>query len=116
MKNSAVKLVTDNTRETPRERQLPMILSISKEMLKRAKNNDWEQVIVLESQRNILILDYFSIPVSNQEALEVSNYINKVLDIDRQLIELGDQDCDHLKSNLQKINHGKHALKLYTSD
>ena len=92
-----------------------MILSISKEMLQLARNKDWEKVIVLESQRNILISDYFAMPVSDQEAAQVASYINRVLEIDKQLIKLGDLECHCLRENLQKINHGKHALKVYTA-
>jgi len=85
------------------------------EMLEKAKINDWEAVIDLESQRTALIADFFSNPVSGQEIPAVAHYIKKILEFDKQLIELGDKECHQLKKNLQKINHGKHAMKVYTA-
>jgi len=115
MTNPIVKLVSDKTRAAPREQQLPVILSITKEMLERAKKNNWEAVIDLESQRTALIADFFATPVSGREVSAVANYLNKILEVDRQLIELGDNECQHLRENLQKINHSKRAMKVYTA-
>lgn len=99
----------------PREEQLPMMLSITAEMLKMAKNDDWESVIALESQRNVLIADFFAVPVAAEEVKAVAHHINKVLEIDRQLIDLCSGQCENLKGNLQNIAHGKNALKVYSS-
>lgn len=110
-----MKLVSDKAHIVPRERQLSVIFSITQDMLEKAKNNHWETVISLEAQRHGLIADYFAVPVADQEAPSVAHYINKVLEIDKQLIELGNSGCQHLREDLQKINHGKRAMKGYTA-
>lgn len=115
MTNPVLKLVRDNTQALPREQQLSFILSLTMEMFERAKKDDWDTVIRLESQRTALIADYFSSPVSGQEIPAVAGYITKVLEIDKQLIELGDKECHQLRRNLQKISRGRHALKVYTA-
>ena len=111
----AVNIVSDNSRPIPRDRQLPMILSISMEMLRNAKNNDWESVIALESQRTAIIAEFFTCPVSAEETQAVARYINQVLEVDKQLIELGNQEREQLRENIQKVTHGKHALKVYSA-
>ncbi|HEY4732256.1 MAG TPA: flagellar protein FliT [Gammaproteobacteria bacterium] len=115
MANPVLKLVRDNTHAIPREQQLSYILSLTIEMYERATRNDWDAVIRLESQRTVLIADYFSSPVSDQEVPAVAGNITKVLEIDKRLIELGDNECHQLRENLQKISRGKHALKVYTT-
>jgi len=115
MANPVLKLVRDNTHAIPREQQLSYILSLTIEMYERATRNDWDAVIRLESQRTVLIADYFSSPVSDQEVPAVAGNITKVLEIDKRLIELGDNECHQLRGNLQKISRGKHALKVYTT-
>jgi len=110
-----IKNVSDNTRAIPREEQLPMILGISLEMLNKAKNNDWEAVIELESQRNALIADFFTTTISTDDGHTVAYHIDKVLEIDRQLIELGSNERDKMRENLQKLSNGRHALKVYSA-
>jgi len=116
MKNSVVKLVSDSSQAIPREQQLSVISTITMQMLDKAKENDWQAVIDLESKRTALIAEFFRIPVSDREASAVAHYINKVLMVDKQLIELGDKQCHHFRESLQKINHGKRALKVYNTD
>ena len=116
MTNSVVKLVKDSSRAIPREQQLSVISSITMQMLDKAKNDDWQAVIELESKRTALIADFFRIPVAGGEAPAVAHYINKVLEIDKQLIELGNKQCHHLRESLQKINQGKRAMKVYTAN
>jgi len=92
-----------------------MILSISEDMLKSARNNDWESVIAMESRRNTMIAEFFATPLSAEETQAVAHYINKVLVIDKQLIELGNLQREHLRENIQKVTHGRHALKVYSA-
>lgn len=101
--------------EISRSEQLPQALHLSLEMLRNARSDNWDTVISLESLRNELISDYFSTPVSADEASIVADYIRKILDVDKQLIELGDSESQLLKGNLQKVARGKRALKVYGS-
>ena len=115
MAKPVIKIINDNFRAMPREEQLPLMLSITVEMLKKAKDDDWESVIALESQRNALIADFFAVPVATEEVQMVAHHINKVLEIDRQLIDLCSGQCENLRGDLQKVAHGKNALKVYSS-
>jgi hypothetical protein len=115
MAKPGIKIISDNSQAMSREEQLPVILSITTEMLKKAKDNDWESVIALESQRNALIADFFAAPVATEEVQMVAHHINKVLEIDRQLLDLCSGQRENLRGDLQKVAHGKNALKVYSS-
>ena len=92
-----------------------MILSISEDMLKSAQINDWGSVTVLESQRSAMIIEYFAVPVATEELHAVAHNINKVLVIDKILIELGNQEREQLRENIKKVTQGRHALKVYSA-
>jgi hypothetical protein len=115
MTNPVMKRPNLVSSEISRSEQLPQALHLSLEMLRNAISHNWDMVISLESNRNELISDFFSTSVSADEASIVADYIRKILDVDKQLIELGDNECKLLKGNLQKVTHGKRALKVYSS-
>lgn len=83
-------------------------------MLEKAESESWDELFVLEEQRRALIGLFFSEPVQQQYAEDVSVGIQSIMTIDRKLMELGLRKKLELEQTLHQIDQGKKAVKAYT--
>lgn len=84
-------------------------------MLKKAESEFWDELFVLEVKRRELIELFFSEPVQQEYAEEVSVGIQSIMAIDRNIMELGLGKKLELEHALQQIDQGKKAVKAYNS-
>lgn len=94
---------------------LQQLISLSRTMLGKAREESWDDVFVLEAERSELIRLFFLEPVQQAYTDVVSAGIQSILAIDSDLIKLGTLKRFELAQTLQAMDQGKKAVKAYTS-
>ena len=82
-------------------------------MLSHARSGEWNSVIELESQRQVLMQQYFSVAPQLEEAAWIVDGIKSVMQTDREIMELGKIGIDKLGQSLAAIQRGKKAQYAY---
>jgi hypothetical protein len=98
---------------TDKAQNLQQLISLSRTMLKKAREESWDNVFVLEAERSELIRLFFLEPI--QQADAVAAGIQSIMAIDRDLMALGALKKFELAQTLQNMDQGKKAVKAYTS-
>ena len=94
---------------------LQHIILLSQSMLKKAKNESWNDVFVLEKDRRKLINIFLSTVVKPEHEQKVAEGIESVIAIDKEIMTLGQLKKLDLTQILQTMGQGKKAVKAYTS-
>ena len=100
---------------TDKAQNLQQLISLSRTMLKKAREESWDNVFVLEAERSELIRLFFLEPIQQADAVAVSAGIQSIMAIDRDLMALGALKKFELAQTLQNMDQGKKAVKAYTS-
>jgi hypothetical protein len=98
-----------------RAEDLQQLLELSKTMLTQAQDGLWDEVILLETQRQDLIKRFFAEPVQQAQAEAVAAGIKTLLAIDEKITELAELKRFDILQVLQTMEQGKKAVKAYTS-
>lgn len=94
---------------------LQQLIDLSRTMLEKAREESWDDVFVLETERSELIRLFFSEPVRQEYADTVAAGIQTIMAIDRDIMALGSLKKLDLAQALQALDQGKKAIKAYTS-
>ena len=100
---------------TNKAQELQQLISLSRTMLEKAREESWEGVFVLEAERSELIRLFFLEPVQQGYAEAVAAGIQSMMAINRDIIALGMLKKLDLAQSMQKMDQGKKAVKAYTS-
>lgn len=100
---------------TNKAQNLQQLISLSRTMLEKAREEFWDGVFVLEAERSELIRLFFLEPVQQEYAEAVAAGIQSMMAIDRDIIALGMLKKLDLAQTMQKMDQGKKAVKAYTS-
>ncbi len=100
---------------TDKAQELQQLISLSRMMLEKAREESWDDVFVLEAERSELIRLFFSESVEQADADAVAAGIQEIMAIDRDIMALGTLKKLDLAQTLQALNQGKKAVKAYTS-
>jgi hypothetical protein len=100
---------------TNKAQELQQLISLSRTMLEKAREEFWDGVFVLEAERSELIRLFFLEPVQQDHAEAVAAGIQSMMAINRDIIALGMLKKLDLAQTMQKMDHGKKAVKAYTS-
>ncbi len=100
---------------TDKAQELQQLISLSRMMLEKAREESWDDVFALEAERSELISLFFSEPIQQAEADAVAVGIQEIMAIDRDIMALGTLKKLDLAQTLQAMNQGKKAVKAYTS-
>ena len=98
---------------TNKAQDLQQLISLSRTMLEKAREESWDDVFVLEAERSELIRLFFLEPI--QQADAVAAGIQSMMAIDRDIMALGALKRFDLAQTLQNMDQGKKAVKAYTS-
>lgn len=99
--------------DTDRIRQLVEIIGLSKEMLVKARDHDWERVAELEVTRKALVVSCFQRPTAEQDAPEVAAAIKEILRLNQEVSEKGRQYQEGLVGEIHTDNIGRAAKAAY---
>lgn len=100
---------------TSKAQDLQQLISLSRIMLEKAREESWEGVFVLEAERSELIRLFFLEPVQQDHAEVVAAGIQSMMAINRDIIALGMLKKLDLAQTMQKMDQGKKAVKAYTT-
>ena len=100
---------------TNKAQELQQLISLSRTMLEKAREESWDGVFVLEAERSELIRLFFLEPVQQDHAEAVAAGIQSMMAINRDIIALGMLKKLDLAQSMQKMDQGKKAVKAYTS-
>lgn len=93
---------------------LQQLISLSQAMLDKARQEEWDEVVVLEAERGGLINSFFSEPIQQEDAEAVGIAIQAIIAIDRDTMALGDLAKSALAQTLHTFSQGKKAVKAYS--
>ena len=100
---------------TDKAQDLQQLVSLSRTMLEKAREEFWDDVFVLEAERSELIRLFFLEPVQQVYADAVTTAIQSMVAMDRDTMALGALKRFDLAQTLQTMDQGKKAVKAYTS-
>jgi len=96
-----------------RTRQLVEIIGLSKEMLAKARDHEWQRVAELEVARKTLVMRCFQQPTTGQDAPEVAAAIKEILSLNQQVTLLGRQYQEQIGSDIHASKVGRSAAAAY---
>ena len=100
---------------TDKAQDLQQLISLSRAMLEKAREESWDEVFVLEATRSKLIRLFFLEPIRQADANAVAAGIKSIMAIDQDTMALGALKRFDLAQTLQTMDQGKKAVKAYTS-
>ncbi len=89
------------------------ILRLSREMLQRARQQEWTEVGELEAERSDLLRQYFSAPHDDSTLDGIRPKAGELLDLDKQLEGLARDAQADLSKDLRALRKGRSAAKAY---
>lgn len=92
------------------------VLRLTKNMLLLASQGDWQNVSILESERQASIESLFHHPSLPGAITEIAAILQQVLELDRKSLQLGSQARKGLVQALDHQSQGNRALQAYTSN
>lgn len=98
---------------TDKTQDLQQLISLSRSMQEKARDESWDEVFVLAAERSELIRLFFLEPV--QQAGAVAAGIRSIMEIDQDTMALGALKRFDLAQTLQTLDQGKKAVKAYTA-
>ena len=90
------------------------ILNITKAMLDAAKTEDWQKLTEMEPLRKQYLDEFFVSPVTAEESPWVKLGIERIMEIDKQLIAISEQAKRSMVNSRSNMTKGQNAAKAYT--
>jgi len=101
---------------TAYEQKLSEILTISQTMLAHARRGEWPELTQIEKRRGKLLEDFFSQTITPEMASIIEEVIRQVMDVDKEVIALGEEMQKQMGKDLREIGKGKTATRAYTEN
>jgi protein involved in polysaccharide export with SLBB domain len=95
--------------------ELQQLISLSRTMLEKGREEAWDEVFVMEMERSELLRLFFLEPIQQAYADTVAAGIQSIMAIDSDLMTLGALKRLELAQTLKAMDQGKKAVKAYTS-
>lgn len=92
---------------------LKHIIDMTELMLTHAQAGDWNTVISMEAARQFKMDDYFAMAPSAENAKKITEGILTIINMDKEIMDLGRSDLDKLSNTLSQIQRGKKAQFAY---
>jgi hypothetical protein len=96
-----------------RQEQLQAILELSEQMLALAENREWEVLAAVEPTRRQLLHRFFSAPPAAEEVGDIALLIQRVLAMDRQIVQWGEVYRRVLMEGLGELGRARRAFHAY---
>ncbi len=99
--------------ETVCHQRLSQIVAMSREMLKCAQMDDWQQLILLESERGHLLTEFFHTAVNEEESADVASSIKLIQALDKKTMRYVKSEYESVSDELKKLNKGRRVSNAY---
>jgi hypothetical protein len=100
---------------TDKIQDFQQLISLSRTMQEKAREESWDDVFVLEAERSELIRLFFLEPLQPIYADAVAAGIRSIMEIDQDTMALGALKRFEFAQILQTMDQGKKAVKAYTA-
>ncbi|MEE9343523.1 MAG: flagellar protein FliT [Gammaproteobacteria bacterium] len=100
--------------EGPQREAFNFLLKISLDMQALVSKGDWEQITLLEKQRQETMEKCFSTPIAETDQFFVTQIIERTLDINQQLAAMSDSARQLLAASISQKNKNKFACEAYS--
>ena len=100
---------------TDKTQDLQQLMSLSRTMLEKAREELWDEVFIMEMERSELLRLFFLEPVEQVYTDTIADGIQAIMAINSDLVALGMLKRFELAQTLQTMDQGKKAVKAYTS-
>jgi len=100
---------------TDKTQDLQQLISLSRTMLEKAKEELWDEVFIMEMERSELLRLFFLEPDEQAYTDTIADGIQSIMAINSDLVALGMLKRFELGQTLQTMDQGKKAVKAYTS-
>ena len=91
------------------------ILQVKLEIVEAAEQERWSDLPLQAEYRDKLIRDYFSKPLTVDNALEVQDQITQIMALDEQVLGMARRGQDETRAILRTLGAGASAVKAYTN-
>ncbi len=91
-------------------------LSLTEQMRDHARNADWDALARLEHQRGGLLESCFTRHTRFQDRDLATRNIRKLLEMDRAILDLGKAHRAELATELDQLQHARHATRAYATN
>lgn len=85
----------------------------SNSLLEAARNENWDELLVQAQYRDKLIRQYFSSPITVDNALKIHDDIKQLMAMDEQLLGMARRQQDQIRGTLKDLNLGNKAVRAY---
>lgn len=89
------------------------VITLSRRMLLHAQCAEWETFAGLESERAQVLQQLFAHPAMPGALQELQSMLQEVVELDRQAIELGEQEKHRLGEILASRRQARRAMRAY---
>jgi hypothetical protein len=89
------------------------ILSHTREMREAAGSGDWDRVVLLEAERREEIACFFKAGVADYERVHVRQGIQQILESDRELLALSQQQKARRSADILQLRRGATGRNAY---
>jgi Flagellar protein FliT len=96
-----------------RQQQWQNILSMTERLHQLSADENWQDMMQLESQRFDILQRFFSTPVTEAEVMEVEAGIRQMMKSDEQLKQFSVRQQKDLSDGVRKMAVGRQAIKAY---
>ena len=104
----------DRDKFVSRKEHLCHIVNMTESMLMSAKNKNWEDLVGAEAERQKHFDQFFSFPASPDEASWIKQGIERILDVDKQIIQIGEKNKQAILDQRNHLSKGRDATRAYS--
>lgn len=91
------------------------ILRASQALVSAAEQSQWNDLPLHAQYRDKLIREYFSKPLTVENALRVQDQIQQILALDEQVLGCARRQQEQNRTTLKNLHSGSKAIKAYQS-
>jgi hypothetical protein len=95
---------------------LATLLTLSRDMLALARAGAWDELVEMEARRGRLLTDFFSTPPITDAAAAIAAAIREILELDREVMNLGIACRDALAAELRGVGTVRAATRAYAEN
>lgn len=91
-------------------------MALSQEMVGLAKEQQWDALIVKESERKTLLSRFFTQSIPAEAAPSVANAVQSLMEMDKQMLSLFSAKRNEVSQKMGGMKKGRQACAAYSSN
>ena len=99
-----------------KHQQLKGVIDYSKQMLREAESENWENVFAIEKKRSDLIKKIYSNPSTTDERDNNDEQISEILGLNQSIEAIISSARDDTRSQVESINKGRQVVNAYSQN